>query len=113
LNSDITLCVYRIAQEGLRNCVKHSGAESARVVLAKTASAIRLLVSDNGCGFNTKSALMEKGLGFISMKERLHVLGGEMNVYSRRLRGTRIEVSVPLKPKPDLHQESNLVTFVK
>ena len=97
LDKDITLCVFRIAQEGLRNCVKHSGAESARVVLTRTRNVIRLLVSDNGCGFNTKTALMEKGLGFISMKERLHVLGGEMNVYSKPLHGTRIEVSVPLK----------------
>jgi PAS domain S-box-containing protein len=113
LDSDTTLCLYRIAQEGLRNCVKHSGAKCARVVLTKTAGSVRLLVSDNGCGFNTKSALMEKGLGFISMKERLHVLGGEMNVYSTRLRGTRIEVSVPLRTKPDLPQDSNLITFVK
>jgi PAS domain S-box-containing protein len=97
LDRDVTLCVFRIAQEGLRNCVKHSGAESARVVLTKTRNAVRLVVSDNGCGFNTKTALMEKGLGFISMKERLHLLGGEMNVYSRPLRGTRIEVSVPFR----------------
>ena len=97
LERDITLCVFRIAQEGLRNCLKHSGAESARVVLTKTRNAVRLVVSDNGCGFNTKTGLMEKGLGFISMKERLHLLGGEINVYSRPLRGTRIEVSVPLK----------------
>ena len=97
LDRDITLCVFRIAQEGLRNCVKHSGADSARVVLTKTRNAVRLVVSDNGCGFNTKSELMEKGLGFISMKERLHLLGGEMNVYSRPLRGTRVEVSVPLR----------------
>jgi signal transduction histidine kinase len=41
--------------------------------------------------------LMEKGLGFISMKERLHILGGEMNLYSKPLHGTRLEVSVPLK----------------
>ena len=40
---------------------------------------------------------MEKGLGFISMKERLHILGGQINVYSKHLHGTRIEVSVPLK----------------
>lgn len=99
LDNDITLCVFRIAQEGLRNCVKHSGAESARVVLTRTRNTVRLLVSDNGCGFDTKTALMEKGLGFISMKERLHVLGGEMNVYSKPLRGTRIEVSVPLQLK--------------
>jgi len=77
--------------------MKHSGAESARVVLTKNRNAVRLVVSDNGCGFNTKTELMEKGLGFISMKERLHLLGGEINVYSRPLRGTRIEVSVPLK----------------
>jgi len=114
LDNDITLCVFRIAQESLRNCVKHSRAESVRVVLTKTRSAVRLLVSDNGCGFNTKTALMEKGLGFVSMKERLHVLGGDLNVYSKPLRGTRIEVSVPLELKtvlpklPDLNKNVNL-----
>jgi PAS domain S-box-containing protein len=101
LDRDVTLCVYRIAQEGLRNCVKHSGAKSARVMLSKTRNVVRLMVSDNGCGFNTKTPLMEKGLGFISMKERLHVLAGQMNVYSRPMRGTRIEISVPLKLDPD------------
>ena len=93
---EITLCLFRIAQEGLRNCVKHSGADSVRVVLAKTKNAIRLSVSDNGCGFDTRSGLMDQGLGFISIKERLHLLGGEMIVYSKPLRGTRLEVSVPL-----------------
>ncbi len=102
LDRDRTLCLFRIAQEGLRNCVKHSGADSARVVLTRTRNALRLVVSDNGCGFNTKTALMEKGLGFISMKERLHILGGRMNVYSKPLGGTRIEVSVPLKLEPEL-----------
>lgn len=97
VDKDITLCVFRIAQESLRNCVKHSQAESARVVLTRTRNAIRLLVSDNGCGFNTTSDSMERGLGFISMKERLHLVGGKIDVYSKPLRGTRIEVSVPLK----------------
>lgn len=97
LDPDITLCVYRIAQEALRNCVKHSRAESARVLLTRTRTAVRLMISDNGCGFNVKTASMQKGLGFISMKERLHLLGGKLNVYSKPLHGTRIEVSVPLK----------------
>jgi len=101
LDRDTTLCLFRIAQEGLRNCVKHSRAESARVVVTRTRDSVRLLVSDNGCGFNTKTALMEKGLGFVSMKERLHILGGEMNVYSKPLHGTRLEVSVPLKLDPN------------
>ncbi|HEU4766958.1 MAG TPA: ATP-binding protein [Pyrinomonadaceae bacterium] len=97
LDKDITLCVFRIAQEALRNCVKHARADSARVMLTRTRTAVRLVVSDNGCGFNTKTASMEKGLGFISMKERLHLLEGELKVNSRPFRGTRIEVSVPLK----------------
>src|SRR5687768_13238075 len=97
LDRDTTLCLFRIAQEGLRNCVKHSKAESARVMLTRTRTSVRLLVSDSGCGFNTNTALMEKGLGFLSMKERLHLLGGEMNVYSRPSHGTRLEASVPLK----------------
>ena len=99
---EITLCLFRIAQEGLRNCVKHSGANLVRVALAKNKNSIRLSVSDNGCGFDTKSGLMEKGLGFISMKERLHLLGGEISVYSKSQRGTRIDVSVPLIRKVEL-----------
>jgi len=97
LDQDITLCVFRIAQEALRNCVKHSRAESARVMLTRTRTAVRLVVSDNGRGFNTKTTSMEKGLGFISMKERLHLLGGELKVNSKPMRGTRIEITVPLK----------------
>ena len=107
IDKDITLCVFRIAQESLRNCVKHSQAESVRVVLSRTRNAIRLVVSDNGCGFNTNSDSMERGLGFISMKERLHLVGGKINVYSKPLRGTRIEVSVPLK----LQAESSVTTI--
>jgi signal transduction histidine kinase len=55
---------------------------------------------------------MEKGLGFISMKERLHVLGGQMNVYSRPLRGTRIEIAVPLKMEFDSPVSSNLLKSI-
>jgi PAS domain S-box-containing protein len=96
LPKDTTLCIFRIAQEVLRNCVKHSAAKSAQVMLAKTEHAIRLSISDNGCGFDTRSDLMEKGLGFISMQERLRLVGGAMNIFSQPRHGTRIDVSVPL-----------------
>lgn len=96
LPKDITLCLFRIAQEVLRNCVKHSGAELVQVVLTKTDRAIRLAISDNGRGFDTRSDVMEKGLGFISMQERLRLVGGEIKIYSRPRSGTRIEASVPL-----------------
>ena len=96
LPKDVTLCLFRIAQETLRNCVKHSGADSVQVVLAKTFNSIRLSISDNGCGFDTSSDLMDKGLGFISMHERLRLVGGEIKISSQPLRGTRINVVIPL-----------------
>jgi len=97
LPKDLKLCLFRVAQEVLRNCVKHSGAEFVQVVLAKSGQAIRLSISDNGCGFDTRSELMEKGLGFISMHERLRLVGGDIKIYSQPLRGTRIDALVPLK----------------
>jgi PAS domain S-box-containing protein len=96
LPKDTTLCIFRVSQEILRNCVKHSGAEFVQVVLTKRDHDIRLAISDNGCGFDTRSEVMEKGLGFISMQERLRLAGGEIQIYSQPGRGTRIDASVPL-----------------
>jgi len=96
LAQDITLCVFRIAQEALRNVIKHSGAREARVTLRKTRQAIHLRVSDNGCGFDYNSPKTTKGLGFISMRERLRLVGGEISFRSQTTRGTQIDVLVPL-----------------
>jgi PAS domain S-box-containing protein len=101
LPKDVTLCLFRVAQEGLRNCVKHSGAETVQVVLTKAGQGIRLSISDNGCGFDTRSELMKKGLGFISMHERLRLVGGEIKIYSQPRRGTRIDAAVPLNFQPE------------
>ena len=95
LTKDVTLCVFRIAQEALRNCVRHSGATTARVILEITDEEIRLSVSDDGCGFEVDSEAMKKGLGFTSMRERLRIVGGEMQVRSQPMHGTVIEVCVP------------------
>lgn len=97
LPSDVTLCVFRIAQEALRNCAKHSGARTARVTLGNSGEEIRLSVSDDGCGFDMESEAMKRGLGFTSMRERLRIVGGAMEVQSRPGHGTVIEVSVPLE----------------
>ena len=96
LPKDVTLCVFRIAQEALRNCAKHSGADSVRVTLATGHDEIRLTVSDDGCGFDMESEAMKKGLGFTSMRERLRIVGGRMEVRSKPLQGTVIGVSVPI-----------------
>lgn len=96
LPKEVILCVFRIAQESLRNCVKHSGAKSVRVMLTNTGGEIRLSVSDDGRGFKIKSETLERGLGFTSMRERLRIVGGTFVIRSQQRLGTSIEVSVPL-----------------
>jgi len=99
ISPDVTLCVFRIAQEALRNCITHSGAQVVSVLLEETNNQIHLTVSDNGCGFDPESELTRKGLGFISMRERLRLVDGWMQIHSKPLRGTRVQVSVPLEPE--------------
>lgn len=106
---DVRLCLFRIAQESLRNCVKHSGARKARVVLEGTGGAVRLCVSDDGCGFDPESGAMERGLGFTSMRERLRLVGGRLRVHSQPSRGTRIEITVPLGAEAATNQGETLL----
>jgi len=96
LSQDVTLCLFRIAQEALRNTVKHSDAQIARLNLERTDDGVRLTISDNGQGFNTESNAMRSGLGFTSMRERLRLVDGQIEIKSRRMEGTTIEVSIPL-----------------
>lgn len=101
LPKDTTLNVFRIAQESLHNVLKHSGAQHATVLLEKTDQAVRLSVLDLGCGFDTESDKMTSGLGFISMRERLRLVGGQLSIRSRQPAGTQIEVTVPLMTKAE------------
>jgi signal transduction histidine kinase len=97
LPQEVTLCLFRIVQESLNNVIKHSGSPEALVVLERTKRSVRLSVSDKGCGFDTESARMNNGLGFISMGERVRLVGGEISIRSQPSRGTQIDVWVPLE----------------
>jgi signal transduction histidine kinase len=96
LPKDVALCVFRIAQEALRNFIRHSGAPEARVVLGMAGRAVRLSVSDSGAGFDVEAAAQKKGLGLVSMTERLRLVGGELTIRSSPSRGTQIDARVPL-----------------
>jgi PAS domain S-box-containing protein len=93
---ETALCLYRIVQEALRNVVKHSGAHHARVVLSGNGDAISLRISDDGIGLNGDPAAGQEGLGLISMRERLHLVKGEMSIESPPSGGTQIDIRVPL-----------------
>jgi signal transduction histidine kinase len=96
LPKDITLCLFRIAQETLRNAVKHSQATHVRVNVQMASDLVRLTVADDGCGFDMQSPAFAAGLGFVGMRERLRIVGGELEINSQRAHGTRIEVTIPL-----------------
>jgi signal transduction histidine kinase len=93
-----SLNIYRIVQESLQNVVKHSGATKASVILTGNGNALGLTISDNGCGFDPKTAAPEGSLGLISLRERIRLLHGSLSIDSRREGGTRIEGTVPISP---------------
>lgn len=96
LPQEVKLCLYRVAQEAIRNAQKHSGCRRVRVELSGTPEAIRLCVSDAGKGFEPASAQGFDGLGLLSMTERVKSLGGEFRVQSRPGGGTSVEAFIPL-----------------
>jgi len=96
LPQEASLCLFRVAQEAVRNAHKHSGCHRALVELDEIAGSLRLRVSDEGAGFDPNSMDSNPGLGLLSMEERLHSLGGELTVNSRPGAGTCIEASIPL-----------------
>jgi PAS domain S-box-containing protein len=93
---DTSLCLYRIVQEALRNVIKHSGAGHVEVELSRSADALCLRIVDDGAGFDPALVRGEGGLGLVSMRERLRLVGGTIAIDSRPSEGTRIAVRVPL-----------------
>ena len=96
---DISLCLFRVTQEALRNAVKYSDTHRFLVTLAGTANGIRLEVKDWGAGFDLEAAQRKHGLGLVSMQERVHLVRGQFSIESWPGKGTKIIVTVPLSPQ--------------
>jgi len=101
LPEHIEIALYRIAQEGLQNIVKHAHASVARLRFAIDAGAIaRLEILDNGIGFDTFERPLGSdemgGYGVLSMAERAELVGGRLNIRSRPGSGTAVTATIPL-----------------
>ena len=94
LPHDLSLCLFRIAQEALVNAAKHSGARTVSVTLAGGPATLSLIIADDGVGFDV-DAVAGKGLGLVSIAERLDPVGGTLHIVSAPGAGTRLEVVVP------------------
>lgn len=94
---DVALCLFRIAQEALRNVKRHSSADRAEVRLEAVDGKLHLSVADRGRGFDANRRSMREGIGIQSMKERLRALGGQLEIDSRPMEGTRIDAWLPFR----------------
>jgi signal transduction histidine kinase len=99
VHPDVALCAFRIIQEALRNCKKHSGAAKVQVRLRAAADRLYVSVYDKGVGFDIRELRKKEGLGIRSMEERAYVLGGRFEIHSEPWKGTRIEAWIPVQPR--------------
>ena len=100
LAPNTSLGLYRIIQESLHNVVRHSRTSAARVELIGETDDVRLIITDEGQGFDTHETRRTGGLGLVSMEERMRLLQGRIAVHSSPGQGTRVEATVPVVPAP-------------
>jgi len=100
--NDVSLCLFRVLQEALHNAVKYSGVERFAVQLNGTSDEIHLTVLDSGTGFDPEAAINGRGLGLISMQERVSLVKGTISIASKLMCGTEISVRVPVNVGNDV-----------
>jgi PAS domain S-box-containing protein len=101
LPTELSLSLFRVLQEALRNAAKHSGVKRFEVRLWGSKGEIELTISDLGAGFDTETAIKSTGLGLTSMQERLRLVHGELSINSQPRGGTTIHARVPFDSSSD------------
>jgi signal transduction histidine kinase len=84
--------------------VKYSGTNQFKVKLSATEDAVALQVKDTGAGFDVEQAKKNRGLGLVSMQERVHLVHGQFSVESKPGVGTEVLVVVPLSGEGEKYQ---------
>jgi signal transduction histidine kinase len=101
MDDEIKVLLFRFVRELMMNVVKHAQARRARVIISRDGGEVNIKVEDDGVGFGSKSHYQtissNGGFGLFSIRERLHYLGGRLEVESTDLQGTRVTLMVPLK----------------
>jgi PAS domain S-box-containing protein len=96
LDGIMALAFLRVVQEALHNVAKHSRAKNITVRLYGSDHQLSLEIRDDGVGFDIEAARLAAGLGLISMRERIHLIGGEFDISSSPGNGTRITAHAPI-----------------
>ena len=95
LTTSQKIVLLRVTQEALSNVRRHSGAARVTVHLRGNRSFVQLAVADDGCGFDVEGARRKGRLGLSGVLERVHLLGGAVEIRSEPRRGTRIQATLP------------------
>jgi signal transduction histidine kinase len=90
----VALALYRVAQEGLINALKHAEADTIRITLEEEANAVTLIIADDGVGIPDPSKV-RGSFGLRSMQERMTVVGGTLEIGASTPHGTRLVARVP------------------
>ncbi len=96
LSSKIEEVIWRVSQEALNNCKKHSGVNQVHYSIQNNKESIELQIKDHGCGFHFQGAKVIPSVGIQSMKERVEALGGKFTLISQLGKGTEISICIPL-----------------
>ena len=100
VSQGVGTCLYRVVQESLRNVSRHAQASAVHLILREDEQEITLSIQDDGQGFKV-DGLLSRGLGFVSMRERVRLVGGTLLVESQPGHGTTVKVSIPGSEKND------------
>jgi signal transduction histidine kinase len=106
LDPQVEIVLYRILQEALNNAAKHSGAKRVGVMLTYSHPQVIMVIKDDGRGFEIEpnasvASGRERGIGLVSMRERVASVGGSIDIRSEVGRGTIIRVALPGGPRTD------------
>ena len=94
---EIGLCLFRVLQEALHNATKYSGVPRIEVRLTEYSGEVELVVSDLGKGFDIEAARHGKGIGLLSMEERVKLVNGVIAIQTKPSGGTSVRVRVPIR----------------
>jgi PAS domain S-box-containing protein len=103
IGPEAELCLYRVAQEVLRNTVRHAQASHATVLLVRSTASAELTITDDGKGFDSaRTGGRTSGLGLLSINERVRLAGGTVRVMTELNKGTSVRVRIPIKADPEI-----------
>jgi two-component system sensor histidine kinase DegS len=93
----IEVMIFRSIQELLGNAIRHSQASQVKIQLEARDGEVKVSVDDNGKGFNVESLGETSGMGLKVIRDRVDMIGGEMDIDSVPGQGTRVTISMPAK----------------